>query len=98
MRRKNCMGTYRGHSNAVNNVLFSPDGSLAASGDEDGTVKVWDLTAGKLLYESLEHKRAITAIAFHPTEFLLATASMDKTIKFFDIDSFHLVSTITTGS
>ena len=53
---------------------------------------------GRNTLRVLEHKRAITAIAFHPTEFLLATAGMDKTIKFFDIDSFHLVSTITTGA
>ena len=38
--------TYRGHSNAVNAVAWSPDGKLIASGSGDNTVQVWDATTG----------------------------------------------------
>ena len=31
----------RGHTNSVNSVAWSPDGSQLASGSSDGTVRVW---------------------------------------------------------
>lgn len=36
-------------------------------------VKVWDLTAGKLLHDFKFHEGHIRTIEFHPVEFLLAT-------------------------
>ena len=33
--------TYRGHTDAVNAVAWSPDGKYIASGGSDETVKVW---------------------------------------------------------
>lgn len=42
------VGTFRGHSSAVNCLTFSPDGKSLASGSQDSTILIWDLsTAGK---------------------------------------------------
>ena len=30
------------HSNCINSVAFSPDGTKIVSGSKDGTIKVWD--------------------------------------------------------
>jgi eukaryotic-like serine/threonine-protein kinase len=38
---------FRGHNGPVAAVAFSPDAKRLASGDADGTVKVWDLTRGR---------------------------------------------------
>lgn len=59
---------------------FSPDGKWVVSGGEDGLVKLWDLTAGKLLYE-YQHEGPVTSMDLHPSELLLASGSMDRTVR-----------------
>ena len=40
VRRKGCLYTYKGHSESVNAVQFSPDGKWLISGSSDNSVKV----------------------------------------------------------
>ena len=39
--------TFRGHTNTVHDVVFSPDGRRIVSGDYDGVIKVWDAVTGQ---------------------------------------------------
>ena len=41
-----CLQTMEGHSSSVLSVSFSPDSSKIASGSDDKTVKLWDVTSG----------------------------------------------------
>jgi WD40 repeat protein len=41
--------SFRGHDGDVNQVAFSPDGSKLATSGDDGKLKVWDPSTGRLL-------------------------------------------------
>ena len=73
-------------------VRFSPDGRWVVSGGEDGSVKLWDLTAGKLMHDFTAHEGDITSVDYHPSEFLLATGSTDRTVKFWDLETFDMIA------
>lgn len=52
-------------------------------------MKLWDLTAGRMLKEFNAHNAPISAVEFHPNEFFMATSSMDRTTRFWDLESFE---------
>ena len=35
--------TFKGHTESVGSLAFSPDGKMLASGTEDGTITMWDV-------------------------------------------------------
>jgi WD40 repeat protein len=71
--------TFTGHLHYVNSVVFSPDGTLIASGSRDKTIGIWNLD-GTLIYNLEAHTDAINSIAFSPNGSAIASASDDKTI------------------
>ena len=49
----------------VQSVAFSPDGAQIASGDYDGTVRLWDAAAGEGTAARV-HERWVLSVAFSP--------------------------------
>jgi WD40 repeat protein len=56
--------TLRGHKDVVWVVACSPDGRLAASGDQEGKVKIWDVLTGREVRTFSDHTGAIVHLAF----------------------------------
>jgi eukaryotic-like serine/threonine-protein kinase len=76
--------TYRGHSNVVNAVAWSPDGKRIASGGVDGTVQVWDAAKGGNLFTYHGHFDEVFAVAWSPDGKRIASSSADKTVQVWD--------------
>ncbi|XP_072836733.2 katanin p80 WD40 repeat-containing subunit B1 isoform X2 [Pogona vitticeps] len=84
----------KGHTQAVRCLRFSPDGKWLASSADDHTVKLWDLAAGKIMFEFTGHTGPVNVVEFHPNEYLLASGSSDRTVRFWDLEKFQVVSSI----
>lgn len=81
-------------------LVWSPDGSLLASGSEDGAVRVWQPSTGSApLYVLKGHTDAIRALAWSPSGHTLATRSYDRTIRLWDANTGqHIATLIDSGS
>src|SRR5260221_890611 len=76
--------TYRGHSNLVNMVAWSPDGKHIASSSLDGTVQVWDAANGGQGYTYRGHSSGVTGAAWSPDGKHIASSSLDGTVQVWD--------------
>lgn len=72
--------TYRGHTNVVNGVAWSPDGTRIASASDDQTVQVWDSTTGAHPYTYQGHTKFVNWVAWSPDGTRIASASTDQTV------------------
>ena len=68
------LATMVGHTRPASTLVFSGDGTRLATGSDDETARVWDVTTGRQL-AVLPHEGAVTSVVFSPDGRHLATAS-----------------------
>src|SRR5205807_4615864 len=56
---------FKGHTEAVTALAFSPDGKRIASGGQDNTINLWDLATGRLLAK-IRTGAGITSLSYSP--------------------------------
>jgi WD40 repeat protein/DNA-binding SARP family transcriptional activator len=66
-------------------VTFSADGSLLATGDATGEVKIWNVAEGKPLQTCMGHSDWIWSVAFSPDSKTLVSGSSDRTVKLWNV-------------
>ncbi|MHC1592864.1 MAG: WD40 repeat domain-containing protein, partial [Methermicoccaceae archaeon] len=88
------VATLEGHSDTVRSVAFSPDGKLVASGSNDGTVKLWNVSTRGYV-ATLEFNGPVLSVAFSPDGKLLASGSDDRTVKLWNVSTRENVRMLT---
>ena len=75
-------GTLQRHNDLIQSLDVSPDGTLIATGSDDCTVAVWDLTENRLRHRMLYAPAATgtNCVAFTNQQRVLATAGGDGAV------------------
>src|SRR5215471_11449232 len=76
--------TYKGHSDYVDAVAWSPNGQFIASGSWDGTVQVWDAYSGAVITTYKGHTDNVSALAWSPDGNFIASGSWDGYVRVWD--------------
>src|SRR6266699_3539789 len=74
---------WQAHTDIPTTLAFSPDERLLASGSADGSVKLWDVESGAVLWSG-EHTSTTSWLAFAPDGGLLASGGFDATVRLWD--------------
>ena len=82
----------QGHSEAVHEVVFLPDGSLASC-SRDEKIKIWNLDSGEEIGELNGHTKPVYSICLLQRD-MLASGSGDTTIKIWNWKERKLVRTL----
>jgi WD40 repeat protein len=68
----------------VTALAFRADGTMLATGHDDGRVRLWDAKSAKLVREWKEENQAISSLAFSADGKQLAAATEDRRVNLFD--------------
>ncbi|KAF9544040.1 hypothetical protein EC957_012425 [Mortierella hygrophila] len=71
----------------VRSFAFSPDSRRIVSGDEDGTVQLWESTSGEELLVMKGHTNWVLSLVCSPCGNHIASASGDKTVRIWDSET-----------
>ena len=84
---------FRGHSQQIRGIAWSPDGKHIASASYDNTVRVWEVTEGGHVYVYLGHFSAVYTVAWSPNGKFIASAGYDQTVQVWDPTSGYSIYT-----
>lgn len=85
--------TLYGHSEYINSIAISPDGSCLASASFDNTIKVWDLRTGAELRTLTGHDM-VFSVTYTPDGTCIASASADRSLKLWNARTGAEIRTI----
>ncbi|HEY6541716.1 MAG TPA: TIR domain-containing protein [Ktedonobacteraceae bacterium] len=94
----NLLQTISAGEGDINSIAISPDGTLLASGNNDHTIKLWNLHTGQELLTLIGHSNPVYRVAISPDGQLLASGSGDNIIKLWNPHTGQELRTFTGHS
>lgn len=76
-----------GHTEAIQSLGLSGDGSRIISGSDDHTVRVWDIAGGRETIVFKHHRETVWGARLSRDGKVAASLSFDRTIRIWDVDS-----------
>ena len=85
----------QGHFFDLNAVTYSPDGTMIATGGDDGKVKLWTVKNALCFVTFTEHTAKVTALTFAPKKGnAVLSASLDGTVRAYDLVKYRNFRTL----
>ena len=82
------------HGEAFNSIAYSPDGKLVASGNDNGSIKIWDVSTGKRIQKISGHQsEKIHTAAFQPDSAIITIGTKSE-IQLWNVQTGDLVKTV----
>jgi WD40 repeat protein len=83
---------FKGHTNVVDGLAFSPDGKRMISSGKDKSAIIWDVEHRTLLHRLQGHTDYIYAVAFTPDGERAVTGSDDTTLRLWRVTDGGLIA------
>jgi WD40 repeat protein/DNA-binding SARP family transcriptional activator len=80
-----------GHTGAVSDLTFSPDGSILATASEDGTIRLWDPRSGEQQLVLHGTIGAVSAVSFNRDGSQLASVGVEGVVRIWALDLDELI-------
>jgi len=89
------MRTLTGHADKVWSVAVTPNQHDVVSSSRDETVRVWDLSSGRLLRTLTGHTGSVGSVAVTPNGSEVVSGSGDRTVRVWNLATGRLERTLT---
>lgn len=97
VKSKARVASFRGPTNGVHCLDFSPDGRLVAFDDDGSRIQLWNVETGQCIARLEGHKDAVRCLRFSPDGGRLVSSALDCTTRLWEVNSAFCKWTITAS-
>ena len=84
--------TLKGHTKAITDMVWSPDGNILASSSSDKTIHLWNAKQGRLLRVLEGSPGSVGTISFSPNGRLFASKTLREAIRVWRCDTWDIIA------